>query len=69
LIVAAAEMIFAQTFYTQPKPFGSYGAGHENIVLEPENGHVVLGVVNGSIACVEVLYRDEVRNVLIMHIP
>src|SRR5438105_661443 len=26
---------FCATFYTQPKPLGAYGAGHENIELQP----------------------------------
>jgi hypothetical protein len=56
---------FCATFYTQPKPSGSYGAGHENVVLEPEQGMITLDVVRGTIACVEVLYRDEIRRDLI----
>jgi hypothetical protein len=60
---------FCATFYTQPKPQGSYGAGHKNLVLEPQKGDVILDVVNGSIASVEVLYRDEIRDALIARIP
>ena len=60
---------FCGTFYTEPKPQGSYGAGHKNLVLEPVKGEVILDLVNGSIACVEVLYRDEIRDALITHIP
>jgi hypothetical protein len=52
---------FCGTFYAAPKPEGSYGSGHENIVLEPDKGTVILDVVNGQIKCVEVLYRDEIR--------
>jgi hypothetical protein len=60
---------FCATFYTQPKPHGSYGAGHVNVPLEPERGMPILDVVNGAIACVEVLYRDEVRRALIAALP
>lgn len=60
---------FCGTFYTELKPQGSYGAGHKNLVLEPVRGDVILDVVNGTIVCVEVLYRDEIRNALIDHMP
>jgi hypothetical protein len=60
---------FCASFYTLPKPDGSYGAGHENVVLEPERGMIVLDVVNGCIAHVEVLNRDEVRRALIASLP
>jgi hypothetical protein len=60
---------FCATFYTQPQPLGAYGAGHENIKLEPERGMLILDVVRGSIACVEVLYRDEIRRALLAAVP
>jgi hypothetical protein len=60
---------FCATFYTQPKPQGAYGTGHRNIDLESENGMIILDVVNETIACVEVLYRDEVRNALLSLLP
>jgi len=60
---------FCATFYTQPKPLGAYGAGHENIELEPERGMLILDVVRGSIARVEVLYRDEIRRALLAAVP
>jgi hypothetical protein len=52
---------FCGTFYTAPKPEGSYSPGHENVVLEPDVGMVVLDVVGGEIKCVEVLGRNDVR--------
>ena len=55
---------FCGTFYTAPKPQGSYGPGHENVVLEPDEGMVILDVVDGRIKCVEVLYRYEIRSKL-----
>jgi hypothetical protein len=57
------------TFYAQPKPLGSFGAGHRNVVLEPERGLVILDVVSGTIACVEVLNRDELGQRLIAAMP
>jgi hypothetical protein len=60
---------FCATFYTQPKPHGSYGVGHRNVVLKPPNGEVILDVVHESIACVEVLYRDEIRDALLNEVP
>ncbi len=55
---------FCATFYTQPKPEGSFGPGHRNVVLTPDEGMLVLDVVTGEIACVEVLDRKDVRQKL-----
>ncbi|MFZ3329616.1 MAG: hypothetical protein WA197_03215 [Candidatus Acidiferrales bacterium] len=52
------------TFYTQPKPEGSFGSGHRNVRLMPEEGMLILDVVAGEIACVEVLDRKDVRRKL-----
>jgi hypothetical protein len=52
---------FCSTFYVQPQPEGAYGPNHRNIVLEPERGALILDLVDEQIACVEVLYRDEIR--------
>jgi hypothetical protein len=52
---------FCGMFYTAEPPDGSYGPGLENVVLEPARGMIVLDVVDGRIAAVEVLFRDEVR--------
>jgi hypothetical protein len=56
---------FCATFYTQPKPVGRYGHDHRNVALTPEDGMVILDVVGDKIACVEVLYRDEIRRKLL----
>jgi hypothetical protein len=53
------------TFYTRPKPEGSFGLGHRNVALVPDEGMVILDVVAGQIACVEVLDRNEVREKLL----
>jgi len=48
---------FCSTFYTKAKPEGAY----RNVALNPENGMLILDVVDDRIAAVEVLYRDEIR--------
>lgn len=60
----SCEDDFCASFYTQPKPKGSYGPGHRNIALEAENGMLILDVVPGRIMQIEVLYRDEIRSAL-----
>jgi hypothetical protein len=55
---------FCATFYVQPKPEGAYGPTHRNISLEPIEGMLILDVIDDKIACVEVLYRDEVRQTI-----
>ncbi|HYE97231.1 MAG TPA: hypothetical protein VD962_13595 [Rubricoccaceae bacterium] len=55
---------FCGMFYTAPPPEGSYGSGLENVVLEPKRGMIILDVVDGQIAAVEVLFRDDVRAAL-----
>src|SRR5271157_4380570 len=60
---------FCASFYTQPKPVGSYGPGHRNVALAPEKGRLILDVVAGRIMFVEVLYRDEIREVLSAAVP
>lgn len=57
------------TFYTQPKPEGSFGPGHRNVALTPEQGMVILDVVAEEIACVEVLGRSDVREKLNAVLP
>jgi hypothetical protein len=57
------------TFYTQPKPNGGFGSGHRNVRLMPEDGMLILDVVAGEIACVEVLDRSDVREKLDAVLP
>jgi hypothetical protein len=57
------------TFYTQPKPKGGFGSGHRNVRLMPEEGMLILDVVAGEIACVEVLDRGDVRQMLLSVLP
>jgi hypothetical protein len=57
------------TFYAEPKPEGSFGPGHRNVVLTPDEGTVILDVVAGQIACVEVLDRPDIREKLLGVFP
>ena len=52
------------TFYTKHKPERSFGQGHRNVRLMPEEGMLILDVVAGEISCVEVLDRRDVREKL-----
>jgi hypothetical protein len=60
---------FCGTFYVLPKPKGAYGSGHRNVALQPKEGMVILDVVDDRIAAVEVLYRDEIRERLMVEFP
>jgi hypothetical protein len=60
---------FCATFYARPKPAGTWGAGHRSLSLDPREGMIILDVVDGSLACVEVLYRDDVRKKLLATFP
>jgi hypothetical protein len=57
---------FCASFYTQPKPNGAYGPGHDTLLLDTAApGMLMLDVVDGVISFVEVLYRPDVRQKLI----
>jgi hypothetical protein len=60
---------FCSSFYTQPKPEGSYGPGHRSMDLDAAEGMVILDVVAETIAHVEVLYREDIRQKLIAALP
>ena len=52
------------SFYTAPKPNGSFGKGHENLILNAEYGMLVLDVVNNEIKFVEILNRPEYKKLI-----
>jgi hypothetical protein len=56
-------------FYTAPKPTGSYGPGHSNVMLPATRGLIVYDVVDGRIAAIEVLDRPDVKEVLDRYLP
>ena len=60
---------FCATFYVLPKPVGAYGLGHRNVALTPREGILILDVLADKIAAVEVLYRNEVREKLLVEFP
>ena len=60
---------FCATLYTEPRPQGAYGPNHRNIELNASEGMIILDVVGSKIACVEVLYRDEIRKALHSALP
>lgn len=60
---------FCGSFYVQPRPEGSYGPSHRNIGLSPEEGMLILDVVDSRIVYVEVLCRDEVRRAVEAAVP
>jgi hypothetical protein len=60
---------FCATVYTKPKPKDGFGPGHRNVRLMPEEGMLILDVVAGEIACVEVLDRNDVREKLYAVLP
>ena len=58
------------TFYSRPKPQGGFGPGHRNVRLFPDDGALlILDVVGGEIACVEVLDRPDIREKLLGVFP
>lgn len=60
---------FCASFYTQPKPEGAYGPDHRCFDLEAAKEMVILDVVSGLIAYVEILNRDDVRTLLVAALP
>jgi hypothetical protein len=65
----ACDDAFCASFYTAPPPEGAYGPGHDNVVLDPEVGAVVLDVVGGRLMQVEVLHHDAFRCALHAAMP
>jgi hypothetical protein len=60
---------FCATFYTAPKPSAAFDSQLETIELDCEQGYLNVDVLNGKIVCVEVLYRDAVRDKLLAALP
>lgn len=53
---------FCQSIRTAEHPPGTpYGPGHRNVVLAPDEGDLILDVVNERIVYVEVLDRPPMR--------
>jgi hypothetical protein len=60
---------FCSSLYTQPKPDGRYGPDHRSFDLDAGKGMIILDVVSGLIAHVEILNRDDVRRPLVAAFP
>jgi hypothetical protein len=60
---------FCASFYTERKPQGAYGAGHRCVELKPETGTLILDVVADKIVHVEILYRHDIRQKLLLSLP
>jgi hypothetical protein len=60
---------FCSSFYTEPKPEGHYGPSHRCIDLDAAEGMLLVDVVAGKIAHVEVLNRADVRRHLLAALP
>jgi len=60
---------FCASFYTQPKPEGKYGPGHDCMDLDAARGMLLLDVVDGAIAHIEILNRNDIRQKLINALP
>jgi hypothetical protein len=57
------------TFYTAPRPSNGWGPRHTNVDLDANAGMMVLDLVDGSIVCVEVLNREDIRGRLLQVVP
>jgi hypothetical protein len=60
---------FCASFYTRPKPEGAYDPDLRTLHLDDARGMVILDIVSGLIAHVEVLNRDDVRRPLFTALP
>jgi hypothetical protein len=60
---------FCSSFYTYPKPQGHYGPGQRCLDLDAAEGMLLVDVVGGKIAQVEILNRLDVRHKLLTALP
>ena len=60
---------FCAMFYVQPKPSGAYGPGHRCIPLDPNEGMLILDVLDEKIVAVEILHRNDIRQELLAEFP
>jgi len=60
---------FCATLYTASKPKGAYGPNHESLSLDPSSGQLILDLVDRKIVCVEILFRDDLRNRVLRLFP
>ncbi len=60
---------FCATLYTAPKPKGAYGPNHESLSLCPSSGEMILDLVDRTIVCIEILFREELRSRVLQLFP
>lgn len=60
---------FCATLYTAPKPKKAYGANHETLSLDPSIGMIIIDLVDRNIVCVEILWREDIRNKIVKLFP
>jgi hypothetical protein len=60
---------FCSSFYTRPKPEGHYGPGHRCMDLDAAEGMLLVDLVEGKIAHIEILNRVDVRRKLLALFP
>jgi hypothetical protein len=52
---------FCATVYCLQRPAGAWGETLLTILLLPERGDLIIDVVGGRIATIEILFREEIR--------
>ena len=60
---------FCATLYTAPKPKGVYGPNHESLSLDLSSGQLILDLVDRKIVCIEILFREDLRNRVLQLFP
>jgi hypothetical protein len=61
--------ILRDRLHSSSRPLGAWGAGHQNVELEPAEGYFILDLVDRRIVCIEVLYRQEIRDEVLRVLP
>ena len=60
---------FCATFNVKYTRTGDSGIARNSIPLDPEEGMIIVDVVNGELVSIEVLYRDKIRQKLLALFP
>ena len=60
---------FCATLYTAPQPNGAYGPNHESLSLNPASGQLILDLVDRTIVCIEILFREGLRSRVLQLFP
>jgi hypothetical protein len=55
-------------YAVRPPPDG-WGRNHRNVSLNPKEGLLILEVLDKEITGIEVLFRQEIRELLLMVLP